>query len=81
MTEITKDTLHEADLAQIQLQEAKKENTRLKAELIPLRGELEAKDERIAQLDELLMLAEQQVQQSREVTPLSSISATTKRSV
>ena len=58
LAEIIKDTLHEADLAQIRLQEAKKENTRLKAELIPLRGELEAKDERIAQLDELLMLAE-----------------------
>ncbi|SLM34530.1 retrotransposon nucleocapsid protein [Lasallia pustulata] len=53
---------------------------RLKAELIPLRGELEAKDERIAQLDELLMLAEQQVQQSCEATPLSSASLTTKRS-
>ena len=80
LAEITEDTLHEADLAQIRLQEAKKENTRLKAELIPLRGELEAKDERIAQLDELLMLAEQQVQQSREATPLSSASLTTKRS-
>ncbi|SLM33945.1 gag polymerase env [Lasallia pustulata] len=42
--------------------------------------ELEAKDERIAQLDELLMLAEQQAQQSRETTPLSSASLTTKRS-
>ena len=60
LAEITEDTLHEADLAQIRLQEAKKESTRLKAELIPLRGELEAKDERIVQLDELLMLAEQQ---------------------
>ncbi|SLM36778.1 Zinc finger, CCHC-type [Lasallia pustulata] len=80
LAEITEDTLHEADLAQIWLQEAKKENTRLKAELIPLRGELEAKDERIAQLDELLMLAEQQVQQSREATPLSSASLTTKYS-
>ncbi|SLM35362.1 Zinc finger, CCHC-type [Lasallia pustulata] len=48
------------DIKNIRLQEAKKENTRLKAELIPLRGELKAKDERIAQLDELLMLAEQQ---------------------
>ena len=80
LAEITKDTLHEADLAQTRLQEAKKEITRLKAELIPLRGELEAKDERIAQLDELLMLAEQQVQQSCEATPLSSASLTTKRS-
>ncbi|SLM34598.1 Zinc finger, CCHC-type [Lasallia pustulata] len=80
LAEITEDTLHEADLVQIWLQEAKKENIRLKAELIPLRGKLEAKDERIAQLDELLMLAEQQVQQSREATPLSSASLTTKRS-
>ncbi|SLM34528.1 t18348probable pol truncated-rice blast fungus magnaporthe gypsy retrotransposon [Lasallia pustulata] len=80
IAEITEDTLHEADLAQIWLQEAKKENARLKAELIPLRGELEAKDERIAQLDELLMLAEQQVQQSCEAIPLSSVSITTKRS-
>ncbi|SLM35673.1 hypothetical protein LPUS_05027 [Lasallia pustulata] len=80
LAEITEGTLHEADLAQIRLQEAKKEITRLKTELIPLRGKLEAKDERIAQLDELLMLAEQQVQQSREVTPLSSVPATTKRS-
>ncbi|SLM34474.1 Zinc finger, CCHC-type [Lasallia pustulata] len=68
------------DIKNIWLQEAKKDNTRLKAELIPLRGKLEAKDERIAQLDELLMLAEQQVQQSREVTPLSSVSLTMKRS-
>ncbi|SLM33825.1 Retrotransposon gag domain [Lasallia pustulata] len=68
------------DIKNIRLQEAKKESTRLKAELIPLRGELEAKDERIAQLDELLMLAEQQVQQSHEATPLSSASLTTKRS-
>ncbi|SLM35175.1 Zinc finger, CCHC-type [Lasallia pustulata] len=57
LAEITEDTLHEADLAQIRLQEAKKENTRLKAELIPL---------------------QQQVQQSREATPLSSASLTTK---
>ncbi|SLM39543.1 hypothetical protein LPUS_10112 [Lasallia pustulata] len=72
--------LHEADLAQIWLQEAKKENTRLKAELIPLCGKLEVKDKRIAQLDELLMLAEQQVQQRYETTPLSSASLITKRS-
>ena len=78
MTEIMEDTVYQADQAQTRLREAKKEVTTLKAELIPLRDDLEAKEERIIELEECLILADDRAQQIRDTTPALSASTALK---
>ena len=81
MADMVEKTLAQANQAQVKLARSKEEVINLQAEVVPLRTELENAQERVTQLTEELMVAENTMEEMAQgTTPQPTSASSSKRS-